>query len=276
MKKRETKIEFARTVCAVVRDGSPDLYNAPALRVVPIEESKERGWAHYYDGKTACPAGHVAARYVTNPSACVDCRRLGDGKLPIYPKTEFVDELTGNPVYVPPVASDRFDWTDDKKKQLLRAWVNTRNFLKACEVIGAQPADALTLLRTDPVFKADYEAAEQDVALVQLWATEGAAANGDTRTALAMASNKFPQFGAKTGLAGRPAVNSEQVRAELTQLLSAIDRSIAQSERLESIASATGPQTVGVPDTAAASPAAGAVEEPALLASSHDHSDLVS
>lgn len=276
MTKRTTKTEFARTVCDISKNGVPDLYNAPAKRVVLKEEAEQRGWPHYYDGKTACPAGHIAARYVTNPSACVDCRRLGDGKLPIYPKTEFVDDLTGNPVYVAPVASGKFDWTDEKKKQLLRAWVNTRNFLKACETIGCQPTDALALLRSDPVFKADYEAAEQDVALVQLWATEGVAANGDTRTNLAMAQNKFPQFGAKTGLAGRPAVNSEQIRAEFTQLLSALDRSIAQEERLQSIAGVSGAKAAGAPDSPTAGAVAGDVEESAVLASPHENCDLVS
>lgn len=274
MNKRSAKIEFAHTVCATVKDGKPDLYNGVAKRVVPKEEAEERGWPHYYDGKTACAAGHVAARYVTNPSACVDCRRLGDGKLPIYPKTEFIDDLTGNPVYVAPVASEKFDWTDDKKKQVLRAWINTRNFLEACKVIGCQPLHALELLETDAEFKADYEAAERKVAQVQLWATEATAASGDVRTALTMASNKFPQFGAKTGLAGRPAVNSEQARAELTQLLSAARRSLANRARLESIAGATG--SVGRPDAAPASTAADPVGQPPVLGQPHDHRDLVS
>lgn len=274
MRKRSTKIEFAHTVCGVVKDGCPDLYNGVAKRVVEKEEAEKHGWSHYYDGKTACPAGHIAARYVSNPSICTDCRRLADGKLPIYPKTEHIDDLTGNPVYVAPVASEKFDWSAEKKKQLLRAWINTRNFLKACEVIGCQPLHALELLESDAEFKADYEDAERKVAQVQSWAIEGTAANGDVRTALAMASNKFPQFGAKTSLAGRPAVNSEQARAELTQLLSAARRSIANRSRLESIAGAV--RGVGRVDSSPAGTAADLVDQPPVLGQSHEHSDLVS
>lgn len=274
MKKHGGKIDFAREVSDSVINGRPDLYNSPAKRVVLVEESQKMGWPHYYDGKTVCQRGHVAARYVKNPGICVDCKREAEGKIAIYPKTEFVDDLTGAPVYVAPVASSKFTWTEEKKRQLLLAWVNTRNLLEAIKVVGAQPSHVIELLRVDSAFKADYEAAERDVAQVQLWATEATAANGSERVQLAMATNKFPQFGAKTGLAGRPAVNSEQARAELTQLLSSARRSLAQRERLESIARASA--AMGRTDAAAAAPADVDVEAPAVLERPHDNSDLVS
>ena len=121
-KKGFEKSDFARLACEAIKDGKPDLYNGPAKRIIEMEESQKMGWPHYYDGKTACSQGHVAARYVSNPSTCIDCRRLGDGKPAIYPRTEFVDDLTGQPVYVDPRASDRFNWTEDVMRQFLNSW----------------------------------------------------------------------------------------------------------------------------------------------------------
>jgi hypothetical protein len=273
-KPKTGKADFARQVCDAIKDGSPDMYNGAARRVVPIEEAERQGWPHYYDGKTACPQGHVAARYVSNPAVCVDCRRIGDGKTAIYSKTEFLDALTGHPVYVDPVASDRFEWTDEKKRQLLTAWINTTDILAAAKTIGAQPSHVIDLLASDVEFKAAYEDAQRKVEQVQLWSVESRAGGGSDRLQLAMAQSKFTQFGAKTGLADRPTVNTEQARAELTQLLSVAKRALAQRARLESVARTS--RSVGRTDIPAADSAGTDVEKPALLGQPHDNSDLVS
>jgi hypothetical protein len=250
------------------------MYNSPAKRVVLLDEATKHGWVHYYDGQTMCPQGHIAARYVSNHGRCVDCARLADGLPAIYAKSQHVDELTGEAVYVDPVASEKFDWTSEKKRQVLVAWINLRDLLAAIKVIGAQPVHLLELLAVDAEFKAAYEDAQRKVDQVQLWAMESSAAGGSDRVALAMASSKFTQFGAKTGLADRPTVNSEQARAELTQLLSVARRSLAQRTRLSAAARTNG--SVGRADGPAADSADADVEEPALLGPPHDDSDLVS
>jgi hypothetical protein len=271
--KRGGKAEFARGVTDMQKDGRPDFYNCVAKRTVSLEEAQNHGWLHYYDGKTACPQGHVASRYVSNHARCVDCARVADGLKPIYPGTSFTDDLTGNPVYVDPVARPDFEWTDTKKRQLLDAWINTTSFPAAITVIGAQPKHVLDILETDAVFKADYEAARTKMEQVQLWNMEGAAAGGSDRMQLAMGANKFTQFGAKTGLAGRPIVNSEQARAELTQLLSSARRTLAQRTGLADAARAS--RSVGRINVPAADSAGKPVERPAVLGQSHEHCDLV-
>jgi hypothetical protein len=273
-KKGTGRIEFSREACDAIKDGKPDLYNGVAKRVIEAEESLKMGWPHYYDGKTACPQGHVAARYVSNPAICVDCHRIGAGKPPIYPRTEFTDDLTGQPIYVDPRASDRFAWTESLKGQFLTAWINTTSIPKALNLIKAQPTHLIDLLERDAQFKAEYEAAERKVSLVQQWSLEGEAADGSDRVKLALGSNKFASFGAKTGLAGRPTVNAEEARAELAQILRTARQSLDQRERLAAVARANG--ALARSDGAPAAAADDLVEESAVLGPPYDNSDLVS
>lgn len=273
-KKGNEKIQFSRDACEAIKDGKPDMYNGVAKRVVEQDEAARFGWPHYYDGKTACPQGHVAARYVSNPAICVDCRRLGDGKPAIYPKTEFIDDLTGQPVFVDPRASDRFVWNPGVKQQFLSSWINTTSIPKALEIIRAQPTHLLDLLERDAEFKAEYESAERKVSLVQQWSLEGEAAIGSDRLKLAMGSNKFASFGAKTGLANRPTVNAEEARAELAQILRTARQSLDQRDRLAAVARANG--ALAGTNRATAATADDNVEESSLLGQTHDNSDLVS
>jgi hypothetical protein len=272
-KKHNGKTEFARTICDVVKDGKPDLYNSPAKQLVPKEMAEKHGWAHFFDGRV-CPQGHVAARYVSNEHKCVDCSRLGDGKPAIYSPTSAAEELTGAGTFVNPLAQANFLWTDAKKDQLLAAWINTGgDMIAACKVIGCQPLHVLKLKATDAKFLADYEAAAVQKDEVQLWNMESRA-GGNDRVGLSMAQSKFSEFGAKNGLADRPAINPEQMRAGLAQLLSNVERQVDQQERLERAAAALG--GVAQANTPAAAPADKGVVEPDLLAQPHDDSDLVS
>jgi hypothetical protein len=273
-RKGHERIDFARAACDVVKDGKPDLYNGVAKRVIEKEEAAKMGWPHYFDGTTACSQGHVAARYVSNQAACIDCRRLGEGKPAIYPRTEFIDDLTGAPVYVDPRASDKFTWTAEAKRQFLHSWINTTSIPRALEIIKAQPTHLIDLLERDAEFKAEYEAAERKVSLVQQWSLEGEASVGSDRLKLAMGSNKFASFGAKNGLAGRPTVNAEEARAELAQILRTARQSLDQRARLESVARANG-ALAGL-NRAAAAAADDNVEESSVLGQTFDNSDLVS
>jgi hypothetical protein len=273
MRKRTGKAEFARTVCDSVVDGRPDLYNSPAKRPVTIEEATKHGWPHWYDGVSQCLQGHIAARYVSNPSLCVDCKRVADGKPAIYSATPLAIDLTGAIPYVNPLANAKFMWTDEKKSQLLSAWVNTAgDMLAAAKVVGCQPEHVIDLKASDPEFQAAYEAARLKVDEVQLWSMESRG-SGNDRVGLAMAQSKFTEFGAKSGLADRPTINPEQSRAELTQILSSIKRSLDQQDGLRATIRAN--RGVGPPDTAATADAGARVEKPVVLAPPHDNSDLV-
>lgn len=273
MRKHSGKAEFARTVCDSVVDGRPDFYNAPAKRPVSKEEAQKHGWSHYFDGVSQCPQGHIAARYCSNPGICVDCKRIGEGKPPIYSVTMLASDLTGAKPFVNPLADARFVWTDEKKSQLLSAWINTGgDMLAAVKIVGCQPEHVIDLKASDPDFQARYEAARLKVDIVQLWSMEKRAADND-RVGLAMSQSKFSEFGAKTGLADRPAINPEQMRAGLAQLLSSLRRSISQQDRLESAARAA--RTVGSHDTPATAASGEGVAEQGVLAHPHDNSDLV-
>jgi hypothetical protein len=267
------KSEFARTITDGVVDSRPDMFNYVPKRVVEKAEAEKMGWKHYYDGNTACANGHVAARYVSNPAICIDCARVGDGKHTIYPTVNHVDDLTGTVMFVDPRADARFNWTDEIKRQFLNSWINTTSIPKALTVVKAQYTHLINLLKTDASFKAEFEAAEREVELVQEWELQGDAAGGSDSIKLAMGKSKFESFGAKRGLVDRPIVNSEDARAELAQLLLSVERTIAGPARLRAICDAA--QGVGQNPQSKPDGSAEDMEEPAVLASPYDGSDLV-
>ena len=267
------KLDFARAACAATKDGNPDFYNGVAKRVVTEEEARKMGWMCFYDGTHVCPRGHLAARYVSNPSICVDCRREADGKKAIYPAQAVSDDLTAPIEYVDPVANDIFDWTPEKKRQFLNAWINTTSIPAALTVVRAQPIHLLAILGSDTQFKADYEDAERKVSLVQQSSLEGEAADGSDRVKLAMAGNKFASFGAKTGLAGRPIVNAEEERAEFAQIIRVATAAIDQRDRLAAVARSRVPVERSVAtSTPASTPSSG---ESAVLGPAHNTGDVV-
>jgi hypothetical protein len=267
------KSDFARLVTDGIVDNRPDMYNYVPKRVVEKSEAEKMGWIHYYDGHSMCVNGHVAARYVSNTAICVDCKRLAEGKPAIYSPGATADSLIGIPDHVNPIANSKFAWTDDKKSQLLSAWVNTGgDMIAAAKIVGCQPEHVIDLKASDPDFQAAYEAARLKVDQVQLWSMESRG-SGNDRVGLAMAQSKFIEFGAKQGLADRPAINPEQMRAELANMLSSLKRSADQRERLKATIRAS--RGVGSTDTPAADSADAGVEIEIVLGSPYDGSDLV-
>lgn len=74
------------SICPIVKTtlggtDYPDLMNHRASRVVTEAESRARGWPMFWTARS-CRYGHQAARWVSNPHACSDCRRVREG-LPI-------------------------------------------------------------------------------------------------------------------------------------------------------------------------------------------------
>lgn len=279
--KRSGKTEFALSVCAAVKDGWPDMYNAVPKRTVSIEEAKSHGWPHFWDGVSKCTQGHVAARYVTNPHRCIECARIADGKLPIYGKDANIDligEAVAGSQYVDPALKTDFRWTDENWRLFCVAYTNTGDVEKALSLLKALPYDLITELRANPERAASFEATRRDVDQVFLWKAEGNSATGSDRAMLARAGASFPErFGSRSqsGLDTQPYVNPEKALAELTQLLSAFDRTDAfnsgASGGFEEADSDVAP-----PDARAADASGHPVEESLLLDDAHDNSDLVS
>jgi hypothetical protein len=278
--KRSGKIEFALGVCSAVKDGKPDLYNAPPKRVVTVEEARAHGWPHFYDGITKCPQGHIAARYTSNEYRCVDCARITDGKLPIYSE-ERNDDLISNAVtqkeYQDPSLNTNFKWSDESFRLFCVAYTNTGDVEKSLRLVHALPYDLITELRANAARAADFESTRRDVDQVFLWKAEGSAATGSDRAMLARAGASFPdRFGsrAQNGLDTQPYVNPDKACAELAHLVSSLAESFAQQDAL---GAPSGPRKSV--ETAHPGPATGPnadLEEDVLLGPAHDNSDLVS
>jgi hypothetical protein len=210
---------------------------------------------------------------VSNVNKCVDCSRIADGKRPIYSTVVPGDDLTGVITYGNPVANSKFHWTDEKETQLLSAWVNTGgDMLAAAKIVGAQPEAVIDHLAESTEFKAKYEASVLKKDVVQLWGMESRA-SGNDRVGLSMAQSKFTEFGAKSGLADRPSINPEQMRAELAQIVSSVKRSLDQQDGLRATIRVNRP--VGQTNGPAADTADESVEESPVLAPPYDGSDLV-
>ena len=279
--KRSGKVEFALGVCAAVKDGAPDMYNAVPKRPVLIEEAKAHGWPHFFDGVSKCTQGHIAARYVTNPHRCIDCARIADGKLPLYGKDingDLIGEAVAGVSYVDPALKTDFRWTEELWRQFCVAYTNTGDVEKALSLVKALPYDLITELRANPERQALFEATRRDVDQVFLWKAEGSAATGSDRAMLARAGASFPErFGsrAQSGLDTQPYVNPEKALAELTHLLSAFDRSDAFNVGASGGSEETD-HDVAPADAGAAAESDTAVEEPLLLDDAHRNHDLVS
>lgn len=274
-KRKTGPIEFAKTICDTLKNGVPDLYNSVPKRVILREEADSYGWPHYWDGKTSCKQGHVAARYVSNTAICIDCKRIGDGKVAIYPKAGILDLVTEQKPFVEPIAESYFEWNDEKRRLLFVAYVNSGNLIKSLGVINAQPYHLIAELKKNPSFRAEFDAVKLDVEQVYLWMAEGSAANGNERSLLQMASSKFPdQFGqrSKVDLNVNQQMNPGALRAEIANLLSTIGRAGVRT---------IGPADVvdgeySVIEPAGAIEAPPAVGEQGLLDQPHEFSDLVS
>jgi hypothetical protein len=255
------------------------MYNAVPKRTVSLEEAKSHGWPHFWDGKTECTQGHIAARYVSNPYRCIECARIADGKLPIYgsnPHADLIGEAVAGPNYTDPALRTDFRWNDENWRQFCVAYINTNDAIEALKLVKAQPYDLINILRTDPQREAEFAAARADADQVFLWKAEGSAATGSDRAMLARAGATFPdRFGSRgqSGLSAEPYVNPDKAVAELAKLLSSARGSLAERSALGAARSVD--KKVAEPDTSPTNDAGGDVEEAILLGSSHDDCDLI-
>lgn len=157
---------------APVKDGKPDLYNYLPTRFVPLDEAKARGWKWFYVGDV-CSHGHKAARYVSNPRFCVDCRRIKDGHEAVGGKG--VAEFTNRPrAYSEPAsrssagqvaAPPRPLEPDAQEKKFLTAYARTRDFDAAAVECKVDNAVFRARLSYSKVFRDAVNALEEQLGM---------------------------------------------------------------------------------------------------------------
>lgn len=153
---------------APLRDGKPDLFNYMPTRFVSKDESKARGWTHFWTGEI-CVTGHRAARYVSNPSECTDCHRISQGKLPVYGKG--VPELEAarkrnytqkntQTIVGPPVPSTA-------EKRFLEQYASLKDFSLAADACGRNEAEFLAILSWNTVFRDAVNRLEESLGITR-------------------------------------------------------------------------------------------------------------
>jgi hypothetical protein len=153
---------------APLRDGRPDMYHHQPTRFVSLAEAKARGWKHFWTGEI-CVTGHRAARYVANPSECVDCKRIEQGKLPVYGKG--VPELE---------AARRRNYTQKNtqslvgppqpttaEKRFLEKYAELKDFALAAEAVGRTEPEFLAILSWNTLFRESVNRLEESLGITR-------------------------------------------------------------------------------------------------------------
>jgi hypothetical protein len=152
---------------APLRDGKPDFYNHTPTRFVSKDEAKARGWTHFWTGEI-CVTGHRAARYVRNPSICVDCHRIENGRLPVYGKgvpeleaarkRNYTQKNTGPAAPPVPNASE---------KLFLTKYAEHKDFASAAEACGRSEAEFLAVLSWNTTFREAVNRLEESLGIAR-------------------------------------------------------------------------------------------------------------
>jgi hypothetical protein len=152
---------------APLRDGRPDMYNHQPTRFVSKDEAKARGWKHFWTGEI-CVTGHRAARYVRNPSICVDCHRIEQGYLPVYGKGVPELEEARRRNYTqkntapagPPVPSTA-------EKTFLTKYAELKDFAQAADACGRSEAEFLAILSWNTTFREAVNRLEESLGVAR-------------------------------------------------------------------------------------------------------------
>lgn len=171
----ELTLDDIKAIAPINRAGGPDLHNHMPTRMVPIEESKARGWGYYFSA-TPCRYGHVAPRYTSNPRLCVDCQRLKTGKGTIGERTG-IDNKTGKKgtggasgVIVHVTKPEQVDaW----ERRFLEAYAYHKDFASACTAINIEPSKIEARLSYSGSFRTAYEALEARIGVKKVNSSEG-------------------------------------------------------------------------------------------------------
>ena len=152
---------------APLRDGKPDLYNNMPTRFVPLAEAKGRGWNHFWIGEL-CVTGHRAARYVSNPSVCVDCQRIEKGKVPVYgkgvPELEEARKRNYTQKNTAPAGPPQ---PNSAEKLFLTKYAELKDFTLAAEACGRSEAEFLAILSWNETFREAVNRLEETLGIAR-------------------------------------------------------------------------------------------------------------
>ena len=155
-------------VAPLNKDGAPDMMNYMPTRHVPQDEATQRGWPCFFEA-VPCRYGHVAPRYVSNPSVCVDCFRIKRGKTPIgqkaggtaeyKPRAYTQREPTAAPgtavAAIAPLEPDRHE------KLFLAAYAGTKDVDAAARQASMTEAQVMARMSYSEVFRNAVNALEE-------------------------------------------------------------------------------------------------------------------
>jgi len=158
---------------APLRDGRPDLYNYRPTRFVSKDEAKARGWKHFWTGEP-CVGGHRAARYVANPSHCVDCTRSEKGQLPVYgkgvPQLDAARGVDGNArAYTRRAAAGAAGAAQPSSAErlFLTKYAELKDFVLAAEACGRTESEFLAILSWNETFRDAVNRLEESIGVAR-------------------------------------------------------------------------------------------------------------
>jgi hypothetical protein len=123
--------------------------------------------------------------------------------------------------------TDEFDWTEEKQRAFLITYANTADVKQALRAVGATNVQFHKELSSNGDFQRGFDDANNIARTVFDHAASAAATKGDARMLGRIAANFFPEkFGEnmKVDLNVKQNLNSDQINAEITQLLSGFAR----------------------------------------------------
>jgi hypothetical protein len=153
---------------APLLDGRPDFYNHQPTRFVSKDEALGRGWKHFWTGEL-CVTGHRAARYISNTSVCTDCKRIEQGKLPVYGKG--VPELEAarkrNYTQKNTVAISAAPVPNSAEKNFLGKYAELKDFAMAAEACGRTEPEFLAILSWNATFRDAVNRLEESIGVAR-------------------------------------------------------------------------------------------------------------
>lgn len=158
--------EIDPATVAPLRDERPHMYAHMPSRFVTLPEAKARHWKYFYIGDV-CKKGHKAPRFVSNPSACVDCDRVRSGMQTIGGKGAVEAHV---PIRSPKTNADggkteRTPEPTKRQKDFLAAYAELKDFDSAAKKVNVAPAVIEGELSWSLVFRDAYDALEERTGL---------------------------------------------------------------------------------------------------------------
>lgn len=148
---------------APLKDGRPHMYGHMPTRFVTLLEAKHRLWKYFYIGDV-CKKGHKAPRFVSNPSACVDCDRVRSGMQTIGGKGAVESHKPVRAARADP-EGERVVEPTRRQKEFLAHYAELKDFDMAAKKINATPAVIEGELSWSVVFRDAYDALEERTGL---------------------------------------------------------------------------------------------------------------